>query len=206
MPYTLTLTHICKERKTAKKALERVGFSSDLLVAAGEDFEEEKKEYPTPPPPPPPPLPPPLLSSSPLLPPLPNKSFSMCSFVSAFNRSYTSLKIVLAGYKISGDANWTSNSGNALRACLNLLTEFGSHKRPFVSQLPLFEAPFALVNSFAYLDGFFSASSKNASDKTRTVVFVPTMLANLPVVGAASSRITASCSSTTSANPSTFSK
>ena len=45
MPYTLTLTHICKERKTAKKALERVGFSSDLLVAAGEDFEEEKKEY-----------------------------------------------------------------------------------------------------------------------------------------------------------------
>ena len=56
MPYTLTLTHICKERKTAKKALERVGFNSDLLVAAGEDFEEEKKEYPTPPPPPPPPL------------------------------------------------------------------------------------------------------------------------------------------------------
>ena len=163
MPYTLTLTHICKERKTAKKAFERVGFNSDVLVTSEDDDfeeEEEKKEYPLPP------LS--LLSSLPLV--SPNKAFSMCSFVSAFNRLYTSLKIVLAGYKISGDANWTSNSGNALRACLNLLTEFGSHKIPFVSQLPLFETPFVLVNSFAYLDGFFNASSKNASDNTRTAV------------------------------------
>ena len=37
MPYTLTLTHICKERKTAKKAFERVGFNSDVLVTSEDD-------------------------------------------------------------------------------------------------------------------------------------------------------------------------
>ena len=91
MPYTLTLTHICKERKTAKKAFERVGFNSDVLVTSEDDDfeeEEEKKEYPLPP------LS--LLSSLPLV--SPNKAFSMCSFVSAFNRLYTSLKIVLASF------------------------------------------------------------------------------------------------------------